>query len=438
MPTIKYRINKDSKNDPTQVYLRFRGANFDCETPIDILVSKNNWSASKQCLKATGDLHVDRTKINEQLDEIKALVKKNYNLDYTNGIKINTKWLKNIINKYHNQEEKSSEDESKYLSSYGKLFVEKAKIRRNKRTGKPLDKRTIQDFENTIAKVNQYGNYIKSKVLLSNANLSFHRDFINYLRTEQHLGENTIGGIISNIKSFLKDAEIAGLNVHKDYKSSDFYCPSFKPKDIYLNEDEIELIRKQSFDFDGYLDVARDWLIVGVWTGLRISDLLRLTKKDIKKGFIDNTNFKTDIPVTIPIHPHVKVILDKRDGHFPRPISEVKFNDYIKRVAKICGLTEMLQGAKLVQLLDNKGNPLKDDEGKLIYRKKEGVYPKYELVTSHICRRSFATNLYGKIDTLTIMKITGHQTEKQFLGYIKITAKHHAEKLSQLWAEYYK
>jgi integrase len=54
-------------------------------------------------------------------------------------------------------------------------------------------------------------------------------------------------------------------------------------------------------------------------------------------------------------------------------------------------------------------------------------YPKYELVSSHVCRRSFATKLYRKIDTLTIMKITGHKTEKQFLEYIKITPKEYAE-----------
>ena len=53
----------------------------------------------------------------------------------------------------------------------------------------------------------------------------------------------------------------------------------------------------------------------------------------------------------------------------------------------------------------------KDCKKEINYRKKTGIYKKHELVSSHICRRSFATNLYGKIDTLTIMKITGHKTE---------------------------
>ena len=44
--------------------------------------------------------------------------------------------------------------------------------------------------------------------------------------------------------------------------------------------------------------------------------------------------------------------------------------------------------------------------------------PKYELIGSHIGRRSFATNYYGKIPTALIMSVTGHLTESSFLMYI--------------------
>ena len=51
-------------------------------------------------------------------------------------------------------------------------------------------------------------------------------------------------------------------------------------------------------------------------------------------------------------------------------------------------------------------------------RKVVGVYPKYELVTSHIGRRSFATNFYGTIPTTYLIYITGHSSEAMFLNYI--------------------
>ena len=96
------------------------------------------------------------------------------------------------------------------------------------------------------------------------------------------------------------------------------------------------------------------------------------------------------------MQPQIKQIIEKRQG-FSRSISEVKFNVYVKEICKIVGLTDKVEGAKI---------------NKTTKRKETGISPKYELVTSHICHRSFAANLYGKPGNLTIMGITDHTTEK--------------------------
>lgn len=64
---------------------------------------------------------------------------------------------------------------------------------------------------------------------------------------------------------------------------------------------------------------------------------------------------------------------------------------------------------------------------------KGGEFPKYQLVSTHICRRSFATNHYGKLPTPVIMAVTGHTTEKMFLNYIGKTAKDNAKELQKYW-----
>ena len=56
-------------------------------------------------------------------------------------------------------------------------------------------------------------------------------------------------------------------------------------------------------------------------------------------------------------------------------------------------------------------------------RKVTGVYPKWQLITSHVGRRSFATNFYGKLPTSYIKDITGHGTEAMLLKYIGKTSK---------------
>lgn len=154
---------------------------------------------------------------------------------------------------------------------------------------------------------------------------------------------------------------------------------------------------------------VRDWLIISCYTGQRVSDFLRFTKKMIRvengKSLLEFTQKKTDKLVTIPIHKKILQILDKRNGEFPRSISDQKYNDYIKEVCKLTGINELTQGGKMIDT----------DKG---MRKVSGVYPKYELVTSHIGRRSFATNFYGKIPTSYLIYITAHGSEAQFLNYI--------------------
>lgn len=438
MATINFKINLNATHDPTKIYVRFRGNGFDCEAPTEFLINKKDWSQAKQKIKTTFSTDDIRNDINEKLKEFETEILRCYNDDNHRGININTLWLKDLIKSFHNKPISSIEDVKKFLTAFSDKFSKDAVHKTNIRNGEKLKNRTLQDYQNSSNKLKAFEEYSKRKFKLDEVDLLFHRNLIDYLRTTELLGENTIGGIISNLKAFLRDAERLGYKVNPAYKTKDFYSPSNKAKDIYLNEDEIQKIKNHEFEFDSYLDNARDWLIIGVWTGLRVSDLLLLTKKDIVNDFIYNVNFKTNFPVAIPIHRDVKHILSKRNGDFPRQISDQNFNDYIKDVTQKVGLTELVNGSKIIEIQDDNGNPKLDKDGKKIHRKKNGTFPKYELVTTHICRRSFATNLYGTIDTLTIMMIIGHSTEKQFLEYIKITPKQHAEKLSKLWAEKYK
>ena len=95
--------------------------------------------------------------------------------------------------------------------------------------------------------------------------------------------------------------------------------------------------------------------------------------------------------------------MKKYNGNFPRKISDQKYNEHIKKVCEAAEINEPTHGIKF------------DHETKA---KVEKEYAKWELVSSHIGRRSFATNNYGKIPTSFLMYITGHTTEAMFLTYI--------------------
>jgi integrase len=429
MATVNYKINKNAVKDPTKVYVRFKDMGIDIETPTSITVNKKHWSDTKQKVKSTSNYDGYRDDANNLLDELKAKIFSQFNLDQHKGKNFNTQWLKDLILVFNNKHTSTSTDKEIFLTPFGDFYAEQSKERINPKTGKKLNNRTYQDYQNSVNKLKDYEVTRGAKIRLDEVSLVFHKHFTNYLRTSQKLGENTIGGVIDNTKAIMKEAERYGYKVCSDYKSKGFNSPSAKTTDIYFNENEIDKIKNYDFEIDGYLDNSRDWLIIGLWTGLRISDFLQLKTEDYSDGFIQNNNFKTGIPVIIPIHPHVQNILNKRDGNLPRAISDQNFNIFIKTVTKEVGITEMIEGSKMKTILK--------EDGTKVSRKVRDKYPKHELVTSHICRRSFATNLYGKIDSLTIMKITGHTTEKQFLDYVKITPIEYAIRLKQLWSKIY-
>ncbi len=171
-----------------------------------------------------------------------------------------------------------------------------------------------------------------------------------------------------------------------------------------------------------YLENARDWLIISCYTGQRVSDFLRFTKEMIRiengESILEFTQKKTGKIMTIPVHPKVLKILEKRNGEFPRPISDQRYNEYIKKVCKKAKLKEKVQG----------GLQKKTENG---IRKVSGKYKKWKLVTSHIGRRSFATNFYGKIPTTYLIYITGHSSESMFLNYIGKSNKDLAMEISK-------
>lgn len=428
MASVTYRLKK-LKSDWASIYVRFKQGNqFDTEAITSLECPKDRWSEPKQEVLTTPLLNYKE--VNKKLSEFKTYIKNEYEATKVNEqtIIINNKWLKSKIDLFFNRQNIEEEEKAKiYFTNFIDTFIEDSKTKRN-RLGNPIKYRTIQHYNTTLNKIIAFQNNKNIKLKITDIDLDFHNQFITYLEKKEHLNNNTIGGYLDDIKLFCNNATKKGLQISNEVKTTDFYSPQNKTNDIYLTEEEVNKIYNFNFDTD-YLDNARDWFVIGLRTGLRISDFLKLTKSNIDNdGFLYKTTLKTDYPVIIPIHEQVNAILEKRNGDFPRSISDQKFNEYIKTVSEKAGLTELVEGARMDEKI-----VIENNKKKKIHRKAIGKYPKFELVSSHVCRRTFATLLYGKLDSLTIMKITGHSTEKQFLSYIKITPKEYAEKLKALW-----
>lgn len=161
---------------------------------------------------------------------------------------------------------------------------------------------------------------------------------------------------------------------------------------------------------------ARDWLIISIFTAQRVSDFLRFDKNQITdQNLLELIQKKTTDHNTIFLLPDVLKILEKRNGEFPRRISDQNYNKYIKKVCKIAGLTEIIEGDKITKI-KVKGNEVK--------RSVRGFYPKYELITSHVGRRSFVSiGIQQGLTETAIMAQTGHKNNEMIKTYNQTSAK---------------
>lgn len=362
-----------------------------------IEVSKEFWNEYR---KNTKFKDVDKINLKKEIDDHSHDLR-NYILnefDKANLSQINKDWFKKIVEEYYNPSQQETADERPTnLIEYIDFYLEYRKHE--------ITPRTVSKYRTIKNKLQRMQTELKKTILISEVDENFKNEFVEYQKSNGY-AQNTIQRELAFVKTFCKHARYLGLETSPQLDG--LRLDKVKAEKIYLTIEELEAIEKQTFKND-YLNNARDWLIISCYTGQRISDFLRFTKDMIRiengKSFLEFTQRKTGKVMTVPLHPKVLQILEKRNGDFPRRISDQRYNEYIKEVCKLAGLNQPTQGGK--QEMTEHG-----------IRKVSGIYPKWQLVSSHIGRRSFATNFYGKIPTTYLIYITGHSSEAMFLNYI--------------------
>ena len=197
---------------------------------------------------------------------------------------------------------------------------------------------------------------------------------------------------------------------------------------IYLTANEIQRIYeidfssenvKREIDPQSKIEESRDLFVIACWTGLRYGDWKDLSKANLGDESLTITTHKTNRTVKIPFHPLVKEILKKYDRKLPKAVDKTHTLAHIRLCGKIAGIDQPTLISKV------RG-------GKVVTRKEA----KYKFIMNHTARRSFATNMYlRKVPIISIMAITGHTTEANFMKYIKLTADEHAAIIAKSFTE---
>jgi len=411
-----------SKKDTSPIYVRIReGNSIDAKANTNLIVEKEVFNKGrikyykfpigcstkiKQGIQNKNNYLSD---LQNRLDSLKSKLTNLLNNRSSNE-QIDSRWLNEVINPSTDVIELPNQ-----LSKYFSKFLEFKKS--------SLKPSTIKKLGSINKRIERYEES-NGRVYIHNVDNKFSKSFQLWC-DEEGYDHNTKLKTLKVIKTVCNHATENGLSTSTQLGAIAKGLRYKKTEHIHLSFDELKQINKTEVN-DERLGIAKDWLIISCYTAQRVSDFLRFTKKKVitleGMNFLDISQEKTEEPVLIPLSQEVTAILEKRHGDFP-PIFSLNiesnkaiYNKLIKGVCRLAGIRGVVSAK------------LKNHETK---RYEVRNTPKYNAVSTHIGRRSFATNYYGKINSALLIAATGHASEQQFLRYVGKTGTQNALALAK-------
>ncbi len=253
-----------------------------------------------------------------------------------------------------------------------------------------------------------------------------HTKFINWCIYELDNIPNTVAKRNGFIKSFFGFCERNGATVHPFYK--DIKVKKINPEMIFLTE--LELKKMEEVEVDSYLEKTKDCFLFSCYTGLRYSDLKALTLDHISlkdEHYIINIfQEKTKKRISIVLSSKAVAIMEKyknnvlrsqKNKYFLPIISNQKLNAYLKELGQIAEIDSPVE--------------------KITYHKGDiamVMVPKYELLTFHKSRHTFATlSLQRGMPLAALQKILGHKRIEETMIYAKVVESFQHDQLLKAW-----
>ncbi len=412
-----YLKDKNIENT-TAIILIVRWANCTLKFATGKSVAPQYWNFEKQTVKPVKAVE-DQKVIVAEIERVKEKAQKAFiDLELELGKQPNAIQLKERIEELLDRSKDHNQKDLTFLGHFDRFILESENgLRQTK--GKRYDRRSIQKYNTVRDTLERFGK--SYNLTFETIDKNFYSKFVAFMNAEKYK-LNTVGKYIQVIKTFMGYATENGYNQNMYFQTKGFKAYQVPGFSVYLTEPEVYELYSLDLTDKPHLERVRDLFIVGCWTGLRFSDFTSIKRENIQGDFLHVKTFKTGEKVIIPIHGLVRAIMGKYAGKYPNSlppaIANQKMNAYLKEIARLCPALNVEVETESV-----KGGL------KVIGSKK-----KWELITTHTARRSFATNVYNSgFPAISLMKITGHKTEKAFLLYIKVTPDENAKQLADHW-----
>jgi integrase len=417
MSKIKFILRTKKENAP--IYLRLTlGRNKDIFRKTGLTINPDEWSTKTKLPKQTNSTNKN---ISTKLQKLSTFIFEKLNETNNNDL-INGDWLFHQIEVFFKRirEDKKSE----LITDAIQKIIDEAHTRDNGKNGIGLSNCRINGYKRLKVLFQNFEQ--KEKLNIKDLDRMKFDDFRKWLLDKNGYSPSYSLKKLSDLKTVCKDARSNGIETSielNDIKTKQISSYDDDMDVITLTLDEIERIENTKLTKEALIN-ARKWLILACYTGQRGQALTtRLKKENFEKYgsdlIIKIRQKKGNKAVIIPVLPKVKEIY--KDG-LPYTISMQKLNKHFKEIGKLAGLNELVMGRIIEAEIKGKKRGVKK------------LRPKYKYISTHIGRRTFASNHYTKIPTPIIMSVTGHSKESTFLKYINQTDDSHID----TFLEYYK
>ncbi|QHV97282.1 site-specific integrase [Spirosoma endbachense] len=428
--TVKFLLKDTAASRATLIYLVFRYENKRFVTSTGQTIGPAQWDAERQ--RASTDPKLIRNKrgreanetINAHLERHRSALLKVLNSLHLAQIPFSNETIKQHLDNALGRTKKTVVAQAKpttFLAYIDQFILDAHSGKRLSSKSHRYAAVTIKGFSRLKSALERYHQETGRGISYDNFTIDFYHEFKSWL-TDRGLTLNYVGALLKDFKLLLKLSYNEGLHANTFFQHSDFKRLAEEVDNIYLSSEELTQLSQLDLSHNARLSRIRDLFLIGCYTGLRFSDFSELRPENITHNgqILTRKTLKTGGRVSIPLNPTILAILKKYDGVPPRTITNQRMNTYLKELCRLAGFTERVEVGR------TKGG----------FRQMR-VMEKWELITTHTARRSFATNAFlAGVPTVSIMKITGHKSESIFMRYIKISSEQNA--LLMLGHEHFK
>lgn len=402
------------ESDETGIIICLRSGNQTIRIGSGITIKSEQWNSDLQRLKKNYSTASD---INDRLQHIATKATKYFNFALSQEIEKPLQYTREQLTENDLDREKPITTEPLLLETY-RHFIDAKKAENVAPT-------TIRVLETTYKNLTKV---FSPKTTLSDfAQKPTKNEQTPAEKWKAHLhnlyADNTVHKHFAVTKRFLHWATDRDLltpaNFAKIFSNAGLEKPATT---IALSATELSAIENITFPERPELESVRLVFLLCCYSGLRISDALRVRPIHVKDDSLTIDILKTRKQHTVPIIPPLRKILTAmfdsiKCGTFVPITHTQQVNDYLKIIGKRAGLTDEIT---IIRYVRNKPE--------------NTTVQKFQVLTTHVGRRTFITQSLARgVGERLVMSASGHKDEKSFRKYVKFSDKEVQDAFGRAW-----